>query len=118
MFSEGVGKGRIDINRFVSLTATEAAKLYGLYPQKGTIAVGSDADIAIWDPTRKVTLSCDILHEDVDYTPYEGMEVTGWPVRTLSRGETVWCDGKVLGKPGRGRFLKRGTSSAVARTTN
>ena len=118
MFSEGVGKGRIDINQFVSLTATQAAKLYGLYPQKGTIAVGSDADIAIWDPAREVTLSCETLHENVDYTPYDGMKVTGWPVQTLSRGETIWCDGTVLGTPGRGRFLKRGSSSAVAQTTN
>jgi dihydropyrimidinase len=105
MFSEGVGKGRIDLNAFVALTATNAAKMYGLYPRKGTIAVGADADIAIWDPEREVTIRHDILHDNMDYTPYEGMTVKGWPVVTFSRGEAVWRDGKPAGKPGRGRFL-------------
>ncbi|MFX7816449.1 amidohydrolase family protein, partial [Acinetobacter baumannii] len=86
LFSEGVGKGRIDLNRFVALTATDPAKMYGLYPRKGTIAIGSDADIAVWDPHRQVTVSNSMLHHDVDYTPYEGMKLTGWPVLTLSRG--------------------------------
>jgi len=114
MFSEGVVKGRLDLNRFVALTATEAAKLYGLYPRKGSITVGSDADLAIWDPERKVTLRSDMLHEGADYTPYEGFDVTGWPAMTISRGEVVWDDGRTLGKPGRGRFLKRNRSAAVA----
>jgi dihydropyrimidinase len=105
MFSEGVGKGRIDLNAFVALTATNAAKVYGLYPRKGTIAVGADADIAIWDPEREVTIRHDILHDNMDYTPYEGMTVKGWPIATFSRGEAVWRDGKPAGKPGRGRFL-------------
>jgi dihydropyrimidinase len=113
MFSEGVVKGRIDLNRFVAVTATEAAKLYGLYPRKGSITVGGDADLTLWDPQRKVTLSTDLLHEGADYTPYEGMEVTGWPVMTISRGDVIWDDGKVLGRAGRGRFLKRSPSSAV-----
>ena len=106
LFSEGVGKGRITLEQFVALTATNAAKIYGLYPRKGTIAVGSDADIAIWDPEREVTISTGMLHDNMDYTPYEGRRVKGWPVTTLSRGEVVWDDGKVLGQPGRGRFLK------------
>ncbi len=105
LFSEGVGKGRISLNRFVDVTATAAAKLYGLYPRKGTIAVGADADIAIWDPEAKVTISQSMLHDNMDYTPYEGREVTGWPVLTLSRGEVVWRDGAALGAPGRGQFL-------------
>jgi dihydropyrimidinase len=105
LFSEGVGKGRIDLKTFVSLTASQAARLYGLYPRKGTLAVGSDADIAIWDPEREVRISREILHDNLDYTPYEGIAVRGWPVVTLSRGEVVWNDGKVLGRPGRGRFL-------------
>mgnify|MGYP006258074601 FL=1 len=108
LFSEGVGKGRIDLNRFVALTATDPAKMYGLYPRKGTIAIGSDADIAVWDPHRQVTVSNSMLHHDVDYTPYEGMQLTGWPVLTLSRGEIVWRDGEVLGTPGRGQFLPCG----------
>jgi dihydropyrimidinase len=107
LFSEGVAGGRIDVNAFVALTATNPARIYGLYPRKGTIAVGSDADLAIWDPGREVTIRKEILHDTMDYTPYEGMKVRGWPVMTLSRGEVIWADGKVLGNPGRGRFLER-----------
>src|SRR5690606_4583457 len=108
LFSEGVVKGRIDLPTFVALTATNPAKLFGIHPQKGTIAVGADADIGIWDPNRKVTIRNEILHHQVDYTPFEGMEVTGWPVMTLSRGKLVWDDGEVLAEPGHGRFLARG----------
>jgi dihydropyrimidinase len=105
LFSEGVQKGRISVNRFVELTAANPAKLYGLHPRKGTIAIGADADIAIWDPMRETTITNRALHHAVDYTPYEGMKVTGWPVTTLSRGETVWDGSQPLGAPGRGRFL-------------
>jgi dihydropyrimidinase len=108
LFSEGVGKGRIDLNRFVDLTATTPAKIYGLYPRKGTIAVGADADIAIWDPDKRVTIANSLLHHAVDYTPYEGMAVKGWPVRVLSRGETVFFDGHLFAEPGRGCFLACG----------
>jgi len=87
------------------VTATNAAKMYGLYPRKGTIAVGTDADIAIWDPEREVTIRHDMLHDNMDYTPYEGMTVKGWPIATFSRGEAVWRNGEPSGKPGRGRFL-------------
>ena len=106
LFSAGVGTGRIGLNRFVDLCCTRPAKLYGLYPRKGSIAVGGDADIAIWDPELKVTISQDMLHDNLDYTPYEGRVVTGWPVTTLSRGAVVWDDGAVLGEPGRGQFLR------------
>jgi dihydropyrimidinase len=112
LFSEGVVKGRIDLPRFVALTATNNAKLYGLHPRKGTIAIGADADIAIWDPERRVTISNDLLHHNVDYTPYEGLEIQGWPETVLSRGEIVVGDGQLQGKPGRGRFLEQKTSSA------
>ncbi len=105
VFSEGVGKGRIDINTFVAVTATNAAKIYGLYPRKGTIAVGSDADIAIWDPDKEVTISVDMLHEKLDFTPYEGFEVKGWPVTVISRGEVIVQDGQVSAELGRGEFL-------------
>jgi dihydropyrimidinase len=105
LFSEGVGKGRISLNQFVAITATNPAKIYGLYPRKGTIAVGADADIAIWDPDREVRISTDMLHDNVDYTPYEGREITGWPVMTLSRGEIVWDGKDPRGEPGRGQFL-------------
>ncbi len=96
LFSEDVKKGRIDLQRFVALTVTNHAKFYGLYPKKGTIAVGSDADIALWDPEKKVTISQVGLHHGVDYTPYEGFEVTGWPVRTMVRGRTVVNDGEMV----------------------
>jgi dihydropyrimidinase len=113
LFSEGVMGGRIDLPRFVALSATNAAKIYGLYPRKGTLAIGADADIAIWDPRREVTITHSILHDRMDYTPYEGMRVKGWPVLTLSRGELIWDDGKVLGRPGRGQFLPREGYRAV-----
>jgi dihydropyrimidinase len=106
LFSGGVSEGRLDITRFVSLTATEPARLYGLYPRKGTIAIGSDADIVLWDPQREVTITNDILHHDVDYTPYEGQRVKGWPVLVLSRGEVICEEGKVVAPIGRGVFLR------------
>ncbi len=105
LFSEGVMKRRISISQFVELTATAAAKLYGLYPRKGTIAVGADADIVIWDETRETTVTLDLLHENMDYTPYEGMELRGWPVTVISRGEVVVDDDTVMASRGRGRFL-------------
>lgn len=107
LFSEGVNKGRIDINRFVALSATNHAKIYGLYPRKGTIAVGADADITIWDPHKAVTITHNLLKDDCDYTPYEGLFVKGWPVTTMLRGEIVVRDGQLVGSPGRGRHLSR-----------
>jgi dihydropyrimidinase len=79
--------------------------MYGLHPRKGTIAIGSDADLALWDLEREVTITNGLLHHNVDYTPYEGMRVRGWPVTTISRGEVVWSDGEFRGQAGRGRFL-------------
>lgn len=108
LFSEGVGRGRIDIHRFVALTSTNPARMYGLYPRKGTIAIGSDADIAIWDPDATRVITNDMLHHNVDYTPYEGMPVKGWPVTTVSRGDIVWHDGRLAAERGRGEFLKCG----------
>ena len=107
LFSEGVGKGRISLNDFVALTATNHAKTYGLYPKKGTIAVGADADIAIWDPNRKETISQSLMHGGTDYTPYEGIAVTGWPVSTMVRGKFVVRDGKLVGKLGGGDYVPR-----------
>jgi dihydropyrimidinase len=106
LFSEGVGKGRIDLTTFVALTATNAAKIYGLYPRKGTIAIGSDADVVIWDKDRDVVITHDLLHSNCDYTPYEGMRVRGWPAVVFSRGEVVVEEGKLLAEPGRGQFLR------------
>jgi dihydropyrimidinase len=110
LFSEGVGKGRISLNEFVALTATNHAKTYGLYPRKGTIAVGSDADIVIWDGARDVTISQQLLHHGADYTPYEGIKVTGWPVSTMVRGKFVVRDGKLTGAKGGGAYVSRDKS--------
>ena len=110
LFSEGVVKGRITVNRFVALTATNHARLYGLYPRKGTIAIGSDADLVLWDADRQVTIAQSLLHHGSDYTPYEGLEVTGWPVSTMLRGELVVDRGELRGSPGQGEFLSRATS--------
>jgi len=106
LFSEGVGKGRISLNQFVALTATNPARLYGLYPRKGTIAVGADADLAIWDTERTVKITNAALHHNVDYTPYEGRTVTGWPEIVLSRGELVVQNGMLVAATGRGQFLE------------
>jgi dihydropyrimidinase len=112
LFSEGVLGGRITINRFVELTSTNAAKAYGLHPRKGTIAIGSDADIVIWDQ-RDLTIANSALHHAVDYTPYEGMALRAWPAVTLSRGKAVWQDGVFKGRQGDGRFLACGTPTLV-----
>ena len=113
LFSEGVGQGRLDLNAFVALTATNHAKLYGLYPKKGTIAVGSDADIAIWDPERETTVTNGMLHDNVGYTPYEGRRLKGWPVTVLSRGRVVVEDGKLAAARGSGAFLPCALSEAA-----
>lgn len=107
LFSEGVMKGRIDINRFVALTATNHARTYGLYPRKGTIAVGSDADIAIWDPKASATIRHADLHDGADYTPYEGIEITGWPVTVLLRGKVMIRERELVGRKGDGLYLSR-----------
>ena len=105
LFSEGVGKGRIELTQFVALTATNPARIYGLYPRKGTIAVGSDADVAIWNPDCEVTITNERLHHNVDYTPYEGMKVQGWPEMVISRGGIVVDGGEMIAEKGRGKFL-------------
>lgn len=108
LFSGGVQAGRIDIHSFVAMTATNPAKIYGLYPRKGTVAVGSDADLAIWNPDREVTITTRILHDDMDYTPYDGHQVRGWPEITLSRGALVCRDFEFLGNREHGAFLPCG----------
>jgi dihydropyrimidinase len=110
LYSEGVAKGRISINRLVEVFSTNPAKLYGLYPKKGCIAVGSDADIVIFDPEKEVTLSVDILHQNVDYTPYEGWKVKGYPITTIVRGKIVCNDGEFFGEKGYGKYLPRGVA--------
>lgn len=108
IFSEGVSKGRISLEQFCALVATNPAKLMGLYPRKGVIAPGSDADMVLWDPMKQVRITNALMQHAVDNTPYEGMEVKGWPVVTIRRGEVVMRDGVVHAQPGSGQYLARG----------
>ena len=107
LFSEGVCKGRISLNQFVDVTSTKAAKLFGLFPQKGTIAVGSDADIVLFNPEAERTISAKTHHMNVDYNPFEGMQVKGEVVSVLSRGRFVIRNKEFVGQAGAGRYLKR-----------
>ena len=107
LFSEGVVAGRITLQQFVNVTSTNAAKLFGLFPRKGTISVGSDADLAIWDPELTRPVRASALKSNSDYSPYEGWEVTGWPITTIHAGEVVYDNGEVLGKAGRAGIIRR-----------
>jgi dihydropyrimidinase len=106
MFDAGVRAGRITLQQFVALSATNAARLYGL-GAKGSIAVGLDADIAIWDPEATRVVRAEDQHDAMDYTPFEGREVTGWPMTVLSRGVRVIDEGRLVARPGQGRFVPR-----------
>jgi dihydropyrimidinase len=107
VFDGGVRTGKISLNRWVELTSTSPAKIFGLFPRKGTIAPGSDADVVVFDPNKKQTLSVKTLHMKVDYNPYEGREVTGVSETVLSRGKVIVENGKFVGRAGAGSFLKR-----------
>ncbi|MFG0315938.1 MAG: amidohydrolase family protein, partial [Planctomycetota bacterium JB042] len=106
-YDGGVAQGRIDVNRWVELTSTSPAKIFGLFPKKGTIAPGSDADVVVFDPDAETVISAKTHHMNVDYNPYEGRRVKGKVVTVLSRGEVIVEDGSFVGKAGRGEFLKR-----------
>jgi len=108
---EGVREGRISLNRFVEITSTAPAKIFGLYPRKGTLAVGADADVVIWDPEKRFKLSLENLHMKADYAAYPDKTVTGAPEKVFSRGELVVDGAKYLGKKGRGQFVRRSTFS-------
>jgi dihydropyrimidinase len=107
VYDGGVRAGRISLNRFVELTSTSPAKIFGLFPRKGTIAPGSDADIVVFDPNRSVVLSARTLHMKVDYNPYEGRHVTGATDTVISRGRLVIQNGTFVGRTGAGSFIKR-----------
>jgi dihydropyrimidinase len=111
VYNGGVASGRISVNRFVEITSTSAARLFGMFPRKGTIAVGSDADIVIFDPNEEMTISAASHHMNVDYSAYEGMKVRGVTKTVLSRGRVIIEDGSYAGKAGDGEFLRRGTFS-------
>jgi dihydropyrimidinase len=110
MYHGGVNGGRIGLNRFVEIMATTPAKMFGLYPDKGTIAPGADADIVVFDPKKKHEISVKTQHMRVDYSAYEGMEVTGKVETVLSRGRVIVDGGEYKGSPGDGKYLKRGSS--------
>ena len=116
LFDAMVSQGILGLTKFVSITATEPAKIYGLHPRKGEIMIGGDADIAIWDPNREVTISGPLMHDLTGYTPYEGRKVTGWPVTVLSRGRVVVDDGMLRARPGSGSFLPRAAGAAAVPT--
>ena len=107
LWDGGVRTGRIDPHRFVEICSSSPARMFGLWPKKGTIAVGSDGDLVVWNPNRTVTLSAKTHHMKVDYNPYEGRVVQGAPAKVVSRGEVIVDDGKFVGKRGRGQFVKR-----------
>ena len=113
IYNGGVVENRISLNRFVELTSTAAAKMFGLFPKKGTIAVGSDADIVIFDPEKEQTISAQTHHMNVDYSAYEGRKIKGVVETVLSRGQVIIHKGEFKGKAGNGRFLKRGTCAGM-----
>jgi dihydropyrimidinase len=105
LFSEGVTKGRISLNQFVALSSTNAARIYGMLSRKGSLAIGADADIAIWDPNE--TRIAGEMHDAMDYNPFAGIEITGWPVTVLNRGRRIVDSGKLIAQPGSGQFVRR-----------
>ncbi|MBI9102565.1 MAG: dihydropyrimidinase [Spirochaetales bacterium] len=113
MYHNGVNSGKISVNRFVDITSTGPAKALGLYPKKGTISVGSDADIVIWDPEKEMTISAKTHHMNVDYNAYEGMKVKGFPVRTILRGKTIVENGEWKQEKGAGQFVARGKAQLL-----
>ncbi len=115
LYTHGVRAGRLTLERWVEVCCAAPARRFGLAPPKGTLAVGADADVVLFDPERRVTLSHETLHQHVDYTPYEGCEVHGYPVAVLSRGEVIVRDGEFVGTPGRGRFLRTNPQMSLLR---
>ncbi len=116
LFDAMVSAGRMDLCRFVELTATAPARIYNLHPKKGTIAVGADADLVLWDPTAEVTIEQGPRHDNAGYTPYAGRRLRGWPVMVLRRGEVIVEKGELRAAPGSGRFLPR-TGGEAAKPT-
>ncbi len=112
-FQGGVNEGRFSVNRWVEINSTAPAKIFGMYPRKGTITVGSDADLVIWDPNLEHSISAKTHHMNVDYSMYEGMKIKGNAETVLSRGETIVKNNEFLGSAGRGNFVKRGARGST-----
>jgi len=109
LYSAGVSTGRVSLSRFVEVISTNPAKLFGMWPRKGTIAIGSDADLTIIDPEHRVRIATERMQSASDFEPHEGYEVVGWPVKTILRGQVVVEDGELRAKPGNGQLIRRGT---------
>jgi len=109
LFSEGFMKGRISLNHFVSLAATNVSKIYGMDHRKGSLTEGKDADIAIWDPAVTRVVKATDLHDNMEYTPYEGMEISGWPTTVLQRGKAIVANNELQVERGVGQFVPRRT---------
>jgi dihydropyrimidinase len=112
LFSEGVVTGRISLDRFVELTSANAARLFGLYPRKGAIAVGSDADLALWDPHKRTTIDGARMNSRAGYSVYDGWTVQGWPRFVIRRGQVVLADGSSLAQPGQGQWIRRARAAS------
>jgi len=108
LFDRGVGAGRLSLQRFVEVTSTNAAKLFGMFPRKGTIAVGSDADLSVWDPQLSRTVDGSAGFSRAGHSLHDGWTTRGWPVTTISRGEVVYAGGRITGRPGHGELVRRG----------
>src|SRR5690606_13813801 len=115
LWTRGVRMGRLTPNEFVAVTSTNIAKILNIYPQKGAILPGADADLVIWDPEATKTVSAKTQHSAIDYNVFEGFELTGLPVKTISRGRIAYDKGEVTAQPGDGRFIEREPNSAVNR---
>jgi dihydropyrimidinase len=113
LWTHGVNTGRLTMNEFVKVTSTNAAQIFNIYPRKGAIAVGTDADIVVWDPTATRAISAKTHHQKVDFNIFEGMKMTGGPSHTISQGKLVWADGKLNVERGAGRYIPRPTYAAV-----
>jgi dihydropyrimidinase len=113
LYSEGVEKGRLSLNKFVEVTSTNPARIFGMYPQKGCLAIGADADIVIFDPEREHTISAQTHHMNVDYSAYEGWKVKGKTESVILRGKVAIDKGAVKIDKGYGRFVKRGKVSGI-----
>jgi dihydropyrimidinase len=113
LLHEGVNKGRITLEKVVELCCYNNARVFGVYPQKGEIAVGADADLVLVDLHKKVRVTPDLLHSNANYTLLNGMEMEGWPVLTMVRGTVVMRDGEIVGRPGYGRYLPRRAQASV-----
>ena len=107
LWHHGVRTGRLTPNEFVRVTSTNCAQIFNIYPRKGAIAVGSDADIIVWDPEGTRLISAETHHQNIDFNIYEGMEVTGIPAVTISRGSVVWQDGQLKTVRGAGKYIDR-----------